>query len=96
MIGTSCLEVGARTVGFDSGPTREDRSYRRVVAQGDFTPPQDGSWRVDRGSSWGNPGVLACRTTMRYGYSPSDRNEHLGFCFVLRSCSGSRPRLSHP
>ncbi|MCR6493573.1 formylglycine-generating enzyme family protein [Cellulomonas sp. P24] len=26
-------------------------------ARGDFTPPQDGSWRVDRGSSWGNPGV---------------------------------------
>jgi len=53
--------------------------------QGDFTPPQDGSWKVDRGSSWGNPGVLACRTTMRYGYAPSDRNEHLGFRVLLRS-----------
>jgi formylglycine-generating enzyme required for sulfatase activity len=55
------------------------------AALGDFAPPRDGSWRVDRGSSWGNPGVLACRTTMRYGYPPSDRNEHLGFRVVLRS-----------
>lgn len=54
------------------------------AAHGDFTPPQDGSWKVDRGSSWGNPGVLACRTTMRYGYAPTDRNEHLGFRVALR------------
>jgi len=51
--------------------------------KGDFSPPQSGSWRVDRGSSWGNPGVLACRTTMRYGYPPTDRNEHLGFRVLL-------------
>jgi formylglycine-generating enzyme required for sulfatase activity len=55
------------------------------TTQGDFSPPQSGSWRVDRGSSWGNPGVLACRTTMRYGYEPSNRNEHLGFRVLLRS-----------
>jgi formylglycine-generating enzyme required for sulfatase activity len=54
---------------------------------GDFSAPQDGTWRVDRGSSWGNPGVLACRTTMRYGYPPSERNEHLGFRVVLRSAA---------
>jgi len=52
--------------------------------QDDFSPPQGGSWRVDRGSSWGNPGRLACRTSMRYGYAPSDRNEHLGFRVLLR------------
>ena len=56
-------------------------------AQGDFSPPRGGSWRVDRGSSWGNPGVLACRTSMRYGYAPSDRNEHLGFRVLLRPAS---------
>jgi formylglycine-generating enzyme required for sulfatase activity len=53
--------------------------------QGDFSPPQGGAWRVDRGSSWGNPGRLACRTSMRYGYPPSARNEHLGFRVLLRS-----------
>ena len=57
------------------------------TAHGDFTPPRDGTWRVDRGSSWGNPGMLACRTTMRYGYPPSERNEHLGFRVLLRSAS---------
>jgi len=62
----------------------DEAGFPRSV-QGDFTPPQDGSWRVDRGSSWGNPGILACRTTMRYGYAPSDRNEHLGFRVLLRS-----------
>jgi formylglycine-generating enzyme required for sulfatase activity len=54
------------------------------TTQGDFSPPQGGSWRVDRGSSWGNPGRLACRTSMRYGYAPSDSNEHLGFRVLLR------------
>lgn len=53
------------------------------TAHGDFTPPKDGTWHVDRGSSWGNPGVTACRTTMRYGYPPSERNEHLGFRVLL-------------
>ena len=57
------------------------------TAQGDFSPPQSGTWHVDRGSSWGNPGVLACRTTMRYGYPPTERNEHLGFRVLLRSAS---------
>jgi len=62
----------------------DEAGFPRSI-QGDFTPPRDGSWRVDRGSSWGNPGVLACRTTMRYGYAPSDRNEHLGFRVLLGS-----------
>lgn len=62
----------------------DEKGFPRSI-MGDFSPPQSGSWRVDRGSSWGNPGVLACRTTMRYGYAPSDRNEHLGFRVLLRS-----------
>ena len=53
--------------------------------QGDYTPPEEGTWHVDRGSSWGNPGILACRTTMRYGYPPAEQNEHLGFRVVLNS-----------
>jgi formylglycine-generating enzyme required for sulfatase activity len=60
--------------------------FPRAV-HGDFSPPKSGSWRVDRGSSWGNPGILACRTTMRYGYPPLERNEHLGFRVLLRSAS---------
>lgn len=62
----------------------DEAGYPRS-ARDDFSPPQDGSWRVDRGSSWGNPGALACRTSMRYGYPPSDRNEHLGFRVLLRA-----------
>jgi len=61
----------------------DEKGFPRTI-KGDFSSPQSGSWRVDRGSSWGNPGVLACRTTMRYGYAPSDRNEHLGFRVLLR------------
>jgi formylglycine-generating enzyme required for sulfatase activity len=62
---------------------RDEAGYPRT-ARGDFSPPRGGSWRVDRGSSWGNPAALACRTSMRYGYPPSDRNEHLGFRVLLR------------
>jgi len=61
----------------------DEEGFPRSIS-GDFAPPHNGSWRVVRGSSWGNPGVLACRTTMRYGYAPSDRNEHLGFRVLLR------------
>ena len=64
----------------------DEAGFPRSI-QGDFSPPQGGSWRVDRGSSWGNPGRLACRTSMRYGYAPSERNEHLGFRVVLRTDS---------
>jgi formylglycine-generating enzyme required for sulfatase activity len=62
----------------------DEEGFPRSV-KGDFSPPPSGLWRVTRGSSWGNPGTLACRTSMRYGYAPSDRNEHLGFRVLLRS-----------
>lgn len=62
----------------------DEDGFPRTV-HGDFTPPRGGTWHVDRGSSWGNPGRLACRTTMRYGYPPAERNEHLGFRVVLNA-----------
>lgn len=63
-----------------------DDGFPRIT-HGDFTPPAGGTWRVDRGSRWGNPGRLANRTTMRYGYPPEERNEHLGFRVLLRAAS---------
>lgn len=61
----------------------DEAGYPRS-ARGDFSPPQSGSGRVDRGGSWGNP-ASGCRSSMRYMYAPSDRNEHLGFRVLLRS-----------
>ena len=87
---------GGRDVGYDDGlpftsPVGSEDWWDEAgfprTAQGDFSPPRGGTWHVDRGSSWGNPGVLACRTTMRYGYPPTERNEHLGFRVLLRSAS---------
>lgn len=54
------------------------------TTQYDFTAPKSGKWHVDRGSSWGNPGQMAGRTTMRYGYAPNEANEHLGFRVALK------------
>ena len=63
-----------------------DGSDMKMVAvpAGDFSPPQGGTGRVDRGGSWGNP-ARGCRSSMRYWYAPSERNEHLGFRVLLRS-----------
>ena len=45
------------------------------------TGPTSGGYRVLRGGAWSNFG-LSCRSALRSGLIPSDRNDHIGFRVV--------------
>ncbi|GEM_PF-2666698 len=48
----------------------------------DPTGPHSGSYRVNRGGSWGE-GAQNCRSAYRFMYSPGSRLSHFGFRLVL-------------
>ena len=65
-----------------------DSGYYANSPVDDPTGPTSGSFRVSRGGSWGS-NARGCRSAYRYGNTPDDRGNYLGFRLAFSSVDQS-------